>query len=97
MGYIVEYQVRLKKKVEKKLLQLPKVVQERLVALIHVLRQDGPTGPYTWPNYGKFRGRDHDFHCHLTGDHAWVACWTFEKEILTIEVYYAGSHQNAPY
>ncbi len=29
--------------------------------------------------------------------HKWVACWKHEKNTIIIEVYYAGSRENAPY
>ena len=35
------------------------------------------------------------YHCHLSKD--WVACWRWEKSTVEIEVYYAGSRENAPY
>ena len=52
-------------------------------------------GPFraNWPNYSKLGGDK--FHCHL--NRSYVACWTFEKECITIEVYYVGSRENAPY
>ena len=36
-----------------------------------------------------------EYHCHLA--YSWVACWRHEKYTITIEVYYAGSRENAPY
>lgn len=44
-------------------------------------------------NYSKL-GPD-NYHCHLS--RKWVACWTNENGTLTIEVYYAGSRESAPY
>ena len=35
------------------------------------------------------------YHCHLS--YKWVACWQCEGDSITIEVYYAGSRENAPY
>jgi len=34
------------------------------------------------------------YHCHL--NFSYVACWTYEQETITIEVYYVGSLENAP-
>jgi mRNA-degrading endonuclease RelE of RelBE toxin-antitoxin system len=93
----VEYEVRLHRKVQKSLHTLPPKIRERFHSLVRLLRESGPLGPYAWPNYGKLKGYEDRYHCHLTGSHAWVACWSFEKEILTIEVYYVGSHQKSPY
>jgi mRNA-degrading endonuclease RelE of RelBE toxin-antitoxin system len=97
MEYIVEYEVRLHPKVRKNLPFMPEKVQDKLDYLLRVLRESGPTGPHGWTNYGKLRGAENLYHCHLTGNHAWIACWSHEKNVLTIEVYYVGSHQNAPY
>ena len=47
----------------------------------------------TWKNYSKL-GKN-KYHCHLNYRH--VACWTAEKETITIEVYYVGSREKAPY
>lgn len=46
-----------------------------------------------WPNYSKLG--DSKYHCHLA--YSWVACWSYEKGEIKIEVYYAGSRENAPY
>jgi hypothetical protein len=50
-----------------------------------------------WRNYGKLKGEANTYHCHLTADHQWVACWRSEEKLLIIEIFYAGSHQDAPY
>lgn len=56
-------------------------------------------GPYrkNWPNYGPLAGND--FHCHLKkGRPTYVACWrVLDREKKIIEVYYVGTHENAPY
>lgn len=93
----MSYDVRLRRSVRKRLDKLPAKVQLKLIALANVLRESGSSGPRRWPNYGKIRGEGNRYHCHLTGDHAWVACWEEHRTTLMIEVYYAGSHQNAPY
>jgi hypothetical protein len=56
-------------------------------------------GPYrtNWHNYSPLA--EDEFHCHLKkGKPTYVACWRiineFNKEI---EVYYVGTHENAPY
>jgi hypothetical protein len=36
-----------------------------------------------------------EYHCHLA--HKWVACWRIREGEIEIEVYYAGSRENAPY
>jgi hypothetical protein len=40
-------------------------------------------------------GRTPLYHCHLS--YRYVACWTWRKKEIVIEVYYVGSRENAPY
>lgn len=86
------YQVKVKKKELKKLPKLPPLVQEKFLFLIQDLMEKGPVQA-EWPNYSKL-GKD-KYHCHL--NYSYVACWTHEKETISIEVYYVGSRQSAPY
>ncbi len=60
------------------------------------LQKNGPYLP-SWPHY-KPLGKDL-FHCHLRKGHpTYVACWKIiGKQMRQIEVYYVGSHENAPY
>ena len=86
------YKVLIKKSELKSLDTLPTGVQEKFGFLIQDLVEKGPLQP-AWPNYSKL-GKD-KFHCHL--NYSYVACWTHEKGTISIEVYYVGSRQNAPY
>ena len=88
----MRYTVKIKKKISKKLLKLPKSVQKLFFLLVEDLKKDGPV-QNSWPNFSPL-GKD-EFHCHL--NYRYVACWTYEKETITIEVYYAGSREKAPY
>ena len=81
-----------KKKVGKRLRRLPAEVQALYRALLVDLATTGPEQP-TWMNYSKLG--DNSYHCHL--NYHYVACWTYQNEILTVEVYYVGSRENAPY
>jgi hypothetical protein len=81
----------------KGLLKVPEKVQIKADLLFQTLRLGGPTAPFNWPNYGKLKAMGDKYHCHLTGDHKWVACWEFDLDTIIIEVYYVGSHQDAPY
>ena len=67
-------------------------IQIKLSWLINDLHDKG-TVQDSWSNYSKI-GKT-DYHCHL--DYSWVACWSHEKDTIEIEVYYAGSRENAPY
>lgn len=58
-------------------------------------------GPYrsNWPNYTKMKGAVEDYHCHIEkGKPTYVACWRIrDKKLKIAEVYYAGTHEKAPY
>jgi len=81
----------------KVLRRMPVKAQDSFWRLFAVLRDGSPTGPRNWRNHGKLKGRIADYHCHLTSDHRWVACWRGEEGTLLVEIYYLGSHQDAPY
>jgi hypothetical protein len=67
---------------------------KKLVVLIEELKR-GPEQP-AWPNYGKLH-KD-EYHCHIKkGRPTYVVCWAVNKKSKFIEVYYAGTHENAPY
>jgi mRNA-degrading endonuclease RelE of RelBE toxin-antitoxin system len=86
------FRVTVKKKVEKGIRDLPDDVRRKFRVLVKELVLLGPIRT-NWPNFsalGKVT-----YHCHLKYD--WVACWRWEKESIEIEVYYAGSRENAPY
>lgn len=86
------FQVELSKLAAKKARQMPKRARQDLILLLEELELEGPIQP-EWPNYSKL-GKN-EYHCHLS--YSWVACWRNEKNSLLIEVYYAGSRENAPY
>ena len=88
----MSYQVRIKKRVLKQLAKMPLPVQRKLKMLVNDLALLGPVLP-AWPNYSKLSAGK--YHCHLA--HKWVACWQAEEGQIDIEVYYAGSRENAPY
>lgn len=94
MCYIegVRYTVTITKKAEKGIASAPEHIQDAFQALTEDLIASGLVQS-GWPNYSKL-GKD-KYHCHLA--HKWVACWTMQKGSITIEVYYAGSRENAPY
>lgn len=86
------YEVRVRKRVLKELGSLPLAVQETFHQLRVDLERNGPW-QHRWPNYSKLGGGR--YHCHLNYGH--VACWSYEKNTIIIEVYYVGSRQSAPY
>ena len=82
----------MKNKVLKNLRKMPVAEQKKFAALVVDLEADGPL-QLSWPNFGKL-GKN-EFHCHLS--YKWVACWKNEDDSIILEVYYAGSRENAPY
>ena len=68
------------------------VIQKKLAVLMDDLRDKGPIRA-GWPNYSKLEKKI--YHCHLVMK--WVVCWQCENKSIIIEVYYAGSRENAPY
>ncbi len=84
--------MELTKSAAKKARQMPKSTRQDLVLLLEELEKEGPIQP-EWSNYSKLS--KNEYHCHLS--YSWVACWRNEKNSLLIEVYYAGSRENAPY
>ena len=89
---IKTYEIRVVKKVQKNLFKLPKNIRHRFTALAEQLRENGPVA-HEWQNYSKLGANRH--HCHLT--RSYVAFWSHDKGTITIEVYYVGSRENAPY
>ena len=88
----MKHKVKIKKKVARGLKKLPPNVKKLLFLLIEDLKSDGPIQK-SWNNFSSL---DKDkYHCHLTYRH--VACWTYLKEEIEIEVYYVGSREKAPY
>jgi len=86
------FSVTIKKKVNKLIHKMPVKIQDKMFLLVNDLRDKGPVLP-EWPNFSKLD--ENLYHCHLS--HKWVACWKNEKDSIIIEVYYAGSRENAPY
>jgi len=85
--------VRLKRKVERDAEKLPRGVQRILVLLLKDLEELGPFRT-DWPNYSPIKKNPGHYHCLK---YHYVACWTWEKDSSLIEVYYAGSREDAPY
>ena len=86
------FMVKIKKKVLKRLAKLPEDITKAFKELAVDLRETGPV-QLSWPNYSRLSKDAH--HCHLS--YHYVACWTYENATITIEVYYVGSRENAPY
>lgn len=72
-----------------------------LEAYMFLLLELEDLGPYrsNWPNYTKTKGFYQDYHCHIEkGRPTYVACWRIiNKKMKIMEIYYAGTHEKAPY
>lgn len=87
--------VTVSRSVDKQFPKLPERVRKQLLALIRAIRSHGPVRG-DWPNYSKLSVNKH--HCHLKkGQPTYVAVWQENKTTITVEVIYAGTHENAPY
>ena len=87
-----QWRVFFRRKVEKRVMKMPRTEQILFANLIEDLRRKGPIRR-EWRNYGKLS--ENEYHCHLS--YSWVACWRVQDEVMEIEVYYAGSREKAPY
>lgn len=89
----INWTISFSHKVAKQLKKLPARESVLLGALVRDLASEGAVQA-RWPNYSKLG--NNLYHCHLS--YKWVACWELKnKELRLIEIYYAGSRENAPY
>jgi len=91
----MKWRVTIHKAVEKKLAKLPGKVLDALSRLLADIEIWGPVRG-NWPNYSKLADGRH--HCHLKkGNPTYVAVWNEDKDTITVEVVYVGTHEKAPY
>ncbi len=89
----MEWEVAFTGRAAKQAKKLPQREQNILIRLVRDLQLRGPVQP-GWKNYSRL-GKG-EYHCHLS--YKWVDCWRVEDgELRLIEIYYAGSRENAPY
>jgi hypothetical protein len=87
------WQITFTSKAAKQITKLLQRERDILDMLVRDLALSGPVLP-KWRNYSRL-GKD-EHHCHLS--YQWVVCWRVEDyEVKLIEIYYAGSRENAPY
>lgn len=90
-----KWNVQLTKKAQKNIRKLPPRVTDILSFLLSELETLGPIRG-NWKNYSKLSKNKH--HCHLkAGKPTFVACWEVKNDKITLEVYYVGTHEKAPY
>lgn len=81
---------------------LPAGIQAQIDLLAKEIEIAGPIR-LNWANFGALKkGKgvpDKAYHCHIKkGRPTYVACWTVEnRRIKFVEIYYVGTHENAPY
>ncbi|MBP3709978.1 MAG: hypothetical protein J6I73_06220 [Treponema sp.] len=86
------YTVMISKKAKKLVKKMPIEIQDIFTLLIEDIKKNGAMRT-NWQNFSDLgKGK---YHCHLK--YHWVACWTWKKGTFVVEVYYAGSRENAPY
>lgn len=94
MAWTVEVTAKARRQIER----LPESVRFAYIALA---RELAAAGPYraNWSHFGKLRGSRADYHCHIvSGRPTYVVCWEVrDKSIHLLEIYYVGTHENAPY
>ncbi len=101
------WKVRINRKATKKAKLLPAGARSALHLLWRDLEERGPIQP-RWPHFGKLQGRKSEWHCPLKrGRPTYVVCWRSRRysdeerrryhEQGEIEIFYAWTHENAPY
>jgi mRNA-degrading endonuclease RelE of RelBE toxin-antitoxin system len=93
------WEVELTRNAEKQTEKLPQAIRNNVYFLIAELHVKGCFLPHR-SYFGKIKGGKDAFHCHLkSGRPTYVACWKVaaDKTLKKIEVYYVGTHENAPY
>jgi hypothetical protein len=99
MSWSVDFTIKAGKQAKN---DLSKSAFDALNLLVVDLKNNGPFPGNAWPNYSKLKGvkKNRDLrHCHLVkGNPTYVCCWEVkDKKVKIIEVYYAGTHEKAPY
>lgn len=96
----MEWDVQFTSRAAKQAQQLSERVLLILQVLIEDLRIKGPAPGEKWRNYGKLHTKKQEDkrHCHLVkGNPTYVCCWEVYKLDKSIEVFYVGTHEKAPY
>jgi len=94
----MKWTVGVTNKADKQLKKLPEFVRSAFVLLARELEEYGPYRS-NWSHYGKLKNSGNRYHCHISsGRPTYVVCWEItDKTIRVMEVYYVGTHENAPY
>ncbi len=92
----MHWTVKFSSNAAKQYVKLPEGVKVRVDAFVIDMQLNGPVRG-NWKNYSKLSQNTH--HCHVkSGRPTYVVCWEVkDSKLRIIEVYYAGTHENAPY
>ena len=97
-----KWQVFLTTTADKQLKKLPANVKESLASLVGDMESEDPVQK-EWAHYSPLKKSkgvpSNAHHCHIkSGRPTYAACWVVhDKKNHIIEVYYVGTHENAPY
>lgn len=96
------WDVRISQSALKQRKKLPEKVAIVFLRLIGDLETKGPVQK-TWANFSSLgkgkRVPPNSYHCHIkSGRPTYVVCWqVVNKKIQIMEIFYVGTHENAPY
>jgi mRNA-degrading endonuclease RelE of RelBE toxin-antitoxin system len=92
------WKIGITNKASKQLKKLSESVRSAYVTLVKEMEIYGPYRT-NWKHYGKLKNAGECYHCHIiSGKPTYVVCWEItDKKIKILEVYYVGTHENAPY
>jgi len=81
--------------------KMPNKILDLLALLLADIERSGPIRR-DWKNFSELakskRITANSYHCHIKkGNPTYVACWRVSKEAKIVEVFYVGTHENAPY
>jgi mRNA-degrading endonuclease RelE of RelBE toxin-antitoxin system len=96
------WDVRISQLALKQKKRLPEKIKMVFLRLIGDLETKGPIQK-TWAHFSSL-GKDkrippNSYHCHIKSGHpTYVVCWqVVDKKIQIMEIFYVGTHENAPY
>jgi len=97
----INWVVSYSSKAVKQRKNLSQKIQEILDALVIEIEKAGPIRN-NWSHFGPLKGKDlpaNTYHCHIkSGRPTYVSCWYIvDKKLKKVEIFYVGSHENAPY
>ena len=97
----IVWEVFLSRTAQKQKKRLPESIRLQINLLMREVEQSGPIRK-NWPNFSALKGKKlpkNAYHCHIKkGKPTYVACWYVkDKKVKIAEVFYVGSHENAPY